>query len=237
MRRKVDMMMTAKPTHLRKSSRLDAVKRYGQFCGLARALEHVGDRWTLLVIRELLLGPSTYGDLLAALDGIPTNLLADRLRQLEADGLVARETDPEDRRRAIYRLTTLGQGLEPAVLALISWGAHWMRTGRGGDRFDPRWSMLALRALLHDRTPTGSGTLELRIGGNALTVATTSEGFVRVERGAAAAPGATVEGDPELMLGLVSGELTPKEAARRGLRVRGDSTLVSALLVASPDLG
>lgn len=224
-------MVTAKPTHLTKSSRLGAVRRYGQFCGLARALEHVGDRWTLLVIRELLLGPSTYGGLLTALDGIPTNLLADRLRQLEADGLVARQIDSEDRRRAIYRLTTLGQGLEPALLALISWGGHWMRSGRGNDRFDPRWSVLAIRALLQDRRVRRSGTLELRIGGIAVTVATTSEGSIRVQAGGAAAAGATVEGDPELVLGLVGGELTPKEAARRGLRVRGDSTLARALLV------
>lgn len=207
------------------------MKRYGQFCGLARTLEHVGDRWTLLVIRELLLGPSTYGDLLTALGGIPTNLLAERLRQLEADGLVARETDPEDRRRAIYRLTALGQGLEPALLALINWGAHWMRMGRGSDRFDPRWSVLAIRALLQDRRATRSGTLELRVGGTAVTVATTSEGSIRVQAGGAAAPGATVEGDPELMLGLVAGELTPKEAAGRGLRVRGDKALARALLV------
>lgn len=207
------------------------MKRYGQFCGLARGLEHVGDRWTLLVIRELLLGPCSYGDLLTALDGIPTNLLADRLRQLEADGLVAREVDPEDRRRAVYLLTTLGQGLEPALLALIKWGAHWMRAGQGDDRFDPRWSVLAIRALLQDRRATRSGTLELRIGGDALTVATTGEGSIRVQGGGAAAAGATVEGDPGLMLGLVSGELTPKEAARRGLRVHGDSTLARALLV------
>lgn len=207
------------------------MKRYGQFCGLARALEHVGDRWTLLVIRELLLGPSTYGDLLTSLDGIPTNLLADRLRQLGADGLVEREADPEDRRRAIYRLTTLGQGLEPALLALINWGAHWMRAGRGSDRFEPRWTVLALRAIVQNRRATRGGTLVLHIGGNALTVATTNEGFVCVERGNAEAPDATVEGDPELILGLVSGELTPREAARRGLRVRGDSTLARALLV------
>jgi DNA-binding HxlR family transcriptional regulator/putative sterol carrier protein len=209
------------------------VKRYGQFCGLARALEHVGDRWTMLVIRELLLGPSSYGDLLSALDGIPTNLLADRLRQLEADGLVARQADPDDRRRVIYRLTALGQGLEPAVLALINWGAHWMGTGRGDDRFDPRWSVLAIRALLQDRRATSSGILELRIGGIAVGVVTTGEGFMHVRAGGASATAAdaTVEGDPEVILGLVSGELTPKEAARRGLRVHGDSTLARALLV------
>lgn len=224
-------MVAANPTHLRKSSSLCGVKRYGQFCGLARGLEHVGDRWTLLLIRELLLGPSSYGDLLTALDGIPTNLLADRLRQLEADGLVARETDPGDGRRAIYRLTTLGQGLEPALLALIKWGAHWMRTGQGDDRFDPRWSVLAIRALLQDRRTTRRGTVELRIGGDAVTVATTSEGSIRVQGGGASAAGATVEGEPGLMLGLVSGELTPKEAARRGLRIRGDRTLARALLV------
>jgi DNA-binding HxlR family transcriptional regulator len=226
-------MVTANPIHLRKSSRMDQVKRYGQFCGLARALEHVGDRWTMLVIRELLLGPSSYGDLLSALDGIPTNLLADRLRQLEADGLVARHTDPEDRRRVIYGLTALGRGLEPALLALINWGAHWMRTGRGDDRFDPRWSVLAIRALLQNRRATCSGTLELRIGGITVSVATTGDGIIHVRAGGEAvmAADATVAGDPEAMLGLVSGELTPKEAARRGLRVHGDSTLARALLV------
>jgi DNA-binding HxlR family transcriptional regulator/putative sterol carrier protein len=187
----------------------------------------------MLVIRELLLGPSSYGDLLSALDGIPTNLLADRLRQLEADGLVARQADPDDRRRVIYRLTALGQGLEPAVLALINWGAHWMGTGRGDDRFDPRWSVLAIRALLQDRRATSSGILELRIGGIAVGVVTTGEGFMHVRAGGASATAAdaTVEGDPEVILGLVSGELTPKEAARRGLRVHGDSTLARALLV------
>lgn len=207
------------------------MKRYGQFCGLARALEHVGDRWTLLVIRELLLEPSSYGDLLSSLDGIPTNLLADRLRQLEGDGLVAREADPEDRRRAIYRLTTLGRGLEPAMLALINWGGHWMRAGRGSDRFEPTWAVLALRALLQGRRTSRTGTLELRIDGIAVIVASTNEGAVHVERGSAEAPGATVEGDPELMLGLVSGALTLKEAARRGLQVCGDSVLARALLV------
>lgn len=196
-------------------------KTYGQFCGLARALDRVGDRWTLLIVRELLLHDAGYGELHTALEGIPTNLLADRLRDLEADGVVERATSQEDRRRVTYRLTSLGRGLEPALRSLIVWGAHWMAEGPGDDRFDPRWANLALRALLDQRMAAVSGVVELRFDGRA----------VRVGSGAdPAEPDATVEGDATVLLGLASGQLTLGEARRRGLRVRGDRALLRRLL-------
>jgi DNA-binding HxlR family transcriptional regulator len=207
------------------------VKTYGQFCALARALDHVGDRWTLLVIRELLLGDASYGDLQAALRGIPTNLLAERLRDLEADGLVIRRTSEVDRRRVVYRMTALGRGLEPALRELIVWGAHWMRTGPSGDRFDPRWAALALSALLHGRTPSARGIVVFRLDGGPLTVASTGSGRVKVEPGRPAGePDAEVEGDAGLLLAVASGQLPLESARRRGLRVRGDRRLVHALL-------
>lgn len=217
-------------------------KTYGQFCGLARALDHVGDRWTLLVVRELLLGDATYGDLRAALDGIPTNLLADRLRILEGDGLVTRDTSHPDRRRVTYRLTPLGRGLEPAILALISWGSHWMLPGQGDDRFDPRWGALALRALLGERDPPVRGTLELRTDGPPLQVVSTGGGPLRVgprvgdgpRVGAPASPDAVVRGDTVLLLGLVSGRLSLSAALRRGMSIEGDRALVRALLLPRP---
>ena len=197
-------------------------KSYGQFCGLARSLDHVGDRWTLLMIRELLIGPATYGGLLRALSGIPTNLLAERLRELEADGLLTRGRDDEDGRRVLYRLTPLGGQLEPALLALIRWGGHWMASGQGQDRFDPRWAVLAVRALLEGRRPGLAGSVEIEMDGEVLT-ATAAEGEpVQVEVGGRSTePGASVRGPAGSVLGLLSGQLAIAEASRRGVRITG----------------
>jgi DNA-binding HxlR family transcriptional regulator len=139
-------------------------KRHAQFCGLARALDHVGDRWTLLVVRELLLGPKRYGELLAGLPGIATNLLADRLRQMGEAGLLVRDAHGGETR---YELTDLGRGLEPTVLALVRWGAVWMLDGPGADYVDDRWGRLALRALLDGPAAApGRGEVEV-LAGNA----------------------------------------------------------------------
>lgn len=207
------------------------MKTYGQFCALARALDHVGDRWTLLIVRELLLSKTGYGELQTALAGVPTNLLAERLRDLERDGLVTRQPSGSDRRRVTYRLTALGRGLEPAVRALIVWGAHWMGTGPGDDRFDPRWAALALGALIADRTAPAAGLVELRFDGGPVTVTATGTGPVRVDRGEPpGAADAVVEGDAGLLLAVASGQVSLGAAARRGLRVRGDRKLAAALL-------
>ena len=98
------------------------VKRsYGQYCAVARALDLIGERWTLLLVRELLLGPRRYTDLLRGLPGIGTNLLADRLRELESAGLVARRTLPPPASSSVYELTPLGEGLRATVLELGRW--------------------------------------------------------------------------------------------------------------------
>ena len=98
-------------------------KTYGQFCALARALDHVGDRWTLLIVRELLPGPRRFAELLAGLPGVAPNLLVDRLRSLQASGIVERSSHPPRSASVTYTLTDLGRGLEPSVHALIRWGA------------------------------------------------------------------------------------------------------------------
>src|SRR4051812_25705044 len=100
------------------------MKTYGQRCGLAKALDVVGDRWALLIVRELTIREAArYGDLKAALPGIASNLLAARLRELEAAGVVAREVAPAPVSATVYRLTERGRELEPAVLLLARWGA------------------------------------------------------------------------------------------------------------------
>jgi DNA-binding HxlR family transcriptional regulator len=206
-------------------------KSYGQFCGLARALDRVGDRWTLLVIRELLIDDAGYGALQTALASIPTNSLARRLRDLESDGLVERMADARDHRRVGYRLTPLGRGLEPTILELIRWGAAWMSTGPGEDQFDPRWAVLALRALLSGRVPTVAGTVDVRLDDATITVVSSGRAPLRIERaGNAAVADAVVSGDATLVLGVVAGEVSLAKAMHRGLRVRGDRDVAREVL-------
>jgi len=113
-------------------------RTYGQHCGLARALDRVGERWTLLVVRELLVGPARYTDLRAALPGMATNLLADRLRALEAEGIVARRELPPPAASTVYELTEVGRDLEDAVHALIRWGGRWMAEPAPQDVLRPQ---------------------------------------------------------------------------------------------------
>lgn len=110
-------------------------RSYEQFCGLARALDVVGERWTLLIIRELLLGTRRYSELLTALPGITTNLLADRLKELSALGLVSDG----------YELTESGAALEPAIMELARWGGRFMDAPRKNDAVDPGWMLLSLK--------------------------------------------------------------------------------------------
>jgi DNA-binding HxlR family transcriptional regulator len=114
---------------------------YDQFCGIARALDLVSERWTLLIVRNLMLGPRRYSDLMAELPGITTNLLAARLKTMEADGLITRTEGPP----AGYQLTALGAALEPVVIELGRWGANFMDQPRRADTVNPGWGMLSLK--------------------------------------------------------------------------------------------
>jgi DNA-binding HxlR family transcriptional regulator len=116
-------------------------RSYDQFCAVARALDQVSERWTLLIVRNLMLGPRRYSDLMAELPGITTNLLAARLRAMEAGGLVAREEGPPAR----YALTPLGAALEPVVVELGRWGANFMDQPRRSDTVNAGWGLLSLK--------------------------------------------------------------------------------------------
>lgn len=119
-------------------------KNYHQACGLARALDIVGERWTLLIVRNLLLGPLRYSDLLRGLPGMTTNLLAQRLKELESAGVIERVREVAGGGHS-YRLTELGSGLEPAIHALGAWGWNWMGQVGRKDRRSFEWLLVALR--------------------------------------------------------------------------------------------
>ena len=184
------------------------MKTYGQFCGLARALDHVGDRWTLLIVRELLIGPRRYSQIREALGGVATNLLADRLRGLEADGLISKQPD------GAYALTTLGRGLEGAIHELVRWGAVWMTTGRGTDEFRPQWLAVALAALL---PVEGAPAIEIQADGAVLHIA---HGRVSIGPLEAAAD-AVIKSAAEDVLGVAAGAF-PVDA----LSIEGDRAAV-----------
>ncbi|QIQ06082.1 winged helix-turn-helix transcriptional regulator [Streptomyces liangshanensis] len=120
---------------------------YGQYCGLARAMELVGERWALLVIRDLAAQPQRYTDLLNGLPGIPTNVLSTRLKELEQAGLVERRIAPAPQRSVQYALTPVGQDLEPAILSLGRWGASQLDEPKPGDVVTPGSVTLSLRAV------------------------------------------------------------------------------------------
>jgi len=200
------------------------VRSYRQWCGLAKALDVVGDRWTLLIVRELLLrGASRYTDLQQGLPGIATNLLADRLRHLESCGVVRREEANPPVATALFSLTPWGEGLRPAMLALGHWAAPMMlKASRQRDTCMGHWLALPLESCLIDRTPSRRAvTLELRTGDDSLLVET-SEGGVRVRRGSAAHPDAVIEGPPDLVFGLLVGRTDLAAARAKRLRFEGD---------------
>ncbi|MGY4782972.1 winged helix-turn-helix transcriptional regulator [Rhodococcus opacus] len=123
------------------------MKSYSEFCSLSRALDVIGDRWTMLVVRELLVGPSRYSDLHKALPGIATNLLASRLRTLEEAGVVASTDAPAPVSARVYALTEWGQKLRRPLVELARWGVPLMSTGAGEDHSRGRWLAFAIMAL------------------------------------------------------------------------------------------
>ena len=132
-------------------------RSYNQYCGLAKSLDVVGERWTLLVVRNLLLGPLRYSDLLRGLPGITTNLLAKRLREMEEFGLIEKVRAPADGGFA-YRLTPRGAGLEAAVHALGHWAWQWMPAPAKGELRSIAWLLVALR-----RRYLGGATLRVEL--------------------------------------------------------------------------
>ena len=203
-------------------------KSYGQFCGLARSLDRVGDRWAMLIVRELLLGDRTFRELEAALVGISPSLLTQRLAQLTADGLVVRNEAPQRSKRVEYRLTEAGRSLERVILELIRWGSRWMVDGPGDDQVDPRWAPLALRALLEGQ-PARRGRVHLDIVGVEVTVAGSDRGR-RVTPGHHGRPDATVAAPLPVVLAIAADAMT---LARSGAGLSGDAGLASELLSAS----
>jgi DNA-binding HxlR family transcriptional regulator len=230
------------------------MRSYGQYCSVAKALDAVGDRWTLLIIRELLLqGPCRYTDLRNGLPGIATNLLADRLHDLEAAGLVRREEAAPPVATTLFHLTAAGAGLEPALEALGAWGIRYMAEPAEDDEFRSHWFTFPIELFLHDNAPDGPPlAIELRPASQTASraasqtasraasqtasraaarpaVVEVSGGEVRTRLGSAASPDLVLEGSPRLILGLLGAYLTPADAEALGLAITGDPAILRRL--------
>lgn len=193
-------------------------RSYGQFCGLARALDIVGDRWNLLIVRELLPGPLRYGELKASLPGVASNLLAERLRTMEDTGVVERVLgDPG----ILYGLTRWGAALQEPMEALGRWGVPLLAAGRGDDEFRPRWLTLALSAILRGRTATPPVEVGFEVEGLLIVLRIDADGpSTRV--GDDHLPETVLAAEADTVVGLVAGALTVDQALDAG-ELRGEA--------------
>lgn len=203
-------------------------RSYGQLCGLALALDVIGDRWSLLIVRELLVRPdgARYTDLRDGLPGVATNLLADRLRGLEVAGVVRREAPRPPVATQVFRLTELGEGLRPAVDALAVWGGEQVPAAGADGEFRSRWLIIPIEAMLRDAAPDEPSMIMELVTGDESVIIEVGAGEVRARtsggRAGDPAPDLVVTGPPKAILGLLSGKLPLAATKRLGVRTRGD---------------
>jgi DNA-binding HxlR family transcriptional regulator len=199
-------------------------KRFDQYCPIAHALSLVGERWALLVVRELLKGPKRYTDLAAGLPGIGTNILASRLRELEGAGVVHRRKLPPPAASTVYELTEYGAGLEEVIHALARWGARTLGLPRRDDDLAADWGLQAFPALFYpERARSVTETYVIRVDDDVFTVRL-QDGHLSTELGAAAEADLDVATDMATFFALASGELPPREAIEQGrVRLEGDA--------------
>ena len=191
-------------------------KRFDQYCPVAHALGLVGERWSLLVVRELLHGPKRYTDLVDGLPGIGTNILASRLRDLEEAGVVHKRKLPPPAASSVYELTEYGAELEEAVHALARWGARSLGPPGPDDELYPEWGVNALPALFDPEAARGlTETYVLRIGDDVFT-ARLENGHLRADQGATDDADLDAAMGMETFFALASGELEPRTAIAEG---------------------
>ncbi len=204
------------------------MRSYDEYCAIAKSLDLVGDRWTLLIVRELAFrGPSRYTDVRNGLPGIASNLLAERLRELERVGVVAREDAPPPIASTLFRLTPRGEELRPVLEGLIRWGIPLMAEPSQGDVVHSHWLAWALELMLTDDNPAAPPVvIELQTGDEPIVIEA-RDGAVHTRLGAADSPDATLSGPPTPILGLLLGILELADAEAGGISYQGDVSVLS----------
>ncbi|CAM5526497.1 Transcriptional regulator OS=Streptomyces aurantiogriseus OX=66870 GN=GCM10010251_06950 PE=4 SV=1 [Streptomyces aurantiogriseus] len=208
--------------------RMSRRRSYDQYCSAARALDVVGDRWTLLIVRELLAGPRRYTDLHADLPGVSTDVLASRLKDMERDGLSTRRRLPPPGAAYVYELTERGRQLLPVLQALGAWGQTELGERRPTDAVRAHWFALPLLRALEGQE---SGLVEVRVEeGDFHLFVGAVEGPVYGEGPAPGEPDARLVLDVGTCTAVAQGEVSLRDAVRAGrIGVSGDGTLAKAL--------
>jgi DNA-binding HxlR family transcriptional regulator len=200
------------------------VRSYRQFCPAARALDIVGERWTLLVIRELLFGAKRYTDLQAGLPGIGPNVLSDRLRTLEGAGVARRRRLPPPAASTVYELTELGEELRSVVFALFDWGLRLIDSPEADEAVRASYWLPAIQAVAQPDAVPGdvNDTYEFRVGDEVISV-TIRSGELNVRQGATDSPDVVLRTDARTFVALGRQELSPLQAIENSrLVVEGD---------------
>jgi DNA-binding HxlR family transcriptional regulator/putative sterol carrier protein len=200
------------------------MRSYNQFCPAAHALDVIGERWTLLAIRELLGGPKRYTDLRDGLPGIGPNVLAERLRSLVRHGVVRKRRLPPPAASTVYELTELGAELRPVLRGLFEWGLHLLDAPNGDETIKASYWLPALEAAARGKPVPADlvETYEFRIGGEIVTVAA-ADGVIEAREGAAASADLTVHTDAATFARLGRGEISAAQAFEDGrLTFEGD---------------
>jgi DNA-binding HxlR family transcriptional regulator len=212
-----------------------ATKRtYGDPCGVARALDLVGERWALLVVRELLLGPKRFTDLRAGLPHLSPDVLTQRLRELDRSGVVRRRKLAPPAGSWVYELTEWGRGLEPVVIGLGRWGSR-APFPPGDAELGIDALIVALKTVFDPQAADGlSASYELRLGEDRFAVRV-ADGQIELARGSAREPDATIETDPGTLAALLWHGRGLAEALRSDdIEIEGDRRAVTAFLALFP---
>ena len=186
----------------------------------------MGERWSLLIVRELLAGPARYSELAAALPGVASNLLAERLRGLMAAGVIERKLDPT-RNGAVYALTPWGAQLRDTIESLIRWSTPLMTCGPGDDSFRPEWLAVALGAFLHGRTAQPPVFVGFDTAGTTVAIRLDETG-PHVAVGEGPVPPTVLRAEPLVVLGLAAGVLSVEQAVSSG-DLRGEAANLAML--------
>ena len=206
------------------------MRSYDEYCAVAKSLDVVGDRWTLLIVRELALrGACRYTDLRSGLPGIATNLLAERLRELEHAGVITREDAPPPIATALFRLTSRGEQLRPVLEDLARWGVALMSEQKPDDSVRSHWLAWALEAILSDRQPKSPPvTLELQTGDQPIVLETRDDA-IHTRLGPAEDADLTLTGPAKPILGLLLGLRELADAKAAGVTYQGDPAVLDRI--------